>query len=129
MGLNDVILEMQVVPNSMNKSELAIFCQVVLAPYGRKMRDGGGHWSRQLLMSNCVGQRACLIGLKALTTCSGQANTEEQQAEHLIVREKSLEMFAFSVATGLLHEGQSLEEEIQGPQNLEKLFIGVFFKG
>lgn len=25
----------------MNKSELAIFCQVVLAPYGRKMRDGG----------------------------------------------------------------------------------------
>lgn len=38
-------------------------------------------------------------------------------------------MFAFSVATGLLYEGQSLEEEIQGPKNLEKLFIGVFFKG
>lgn len=38
-------------------------------------------------------------------------------------------MFAFSVATGLLHEGQSLEEEIQGPKNLEKLFTGVFFKG
>lgn len=26
----------------MNKSELASFCQVVLAPCGRKMRDGGG---------------------------------------------------------------------------------------
>lgn len=34
-------------------------------------------------------------------------------------------MFAFSVATGLLHEGQSLEGEIQGPKNLEKPFIGV----
>lgn len=53
----------------MNKSELASFCQVVLAPCGRKMRDGGD-WKRQLLMANCVGQRACLIGLKALTTCS-----------------------------------------------------------
>lgn len=41
----------------------------------------------------------------------------------------SLEMFAFSVTTGLLHEGQSLEGEIQGPKNLEKPFIRISFKG
>lgn len=61
-----------------------------------------GDWNKQLLMA--VSQRDCLVGLppvKALTTCTVKDETEEQQAEVLIVREKTLEMFDFIVTAGL----------------------------
>lgn len=37
-------------------------------------------------------------------------------------------MFAFSVATGLLHEGQSLEGEIQGPKTWKSHLLEYLLK-